>query len=58
MLTLDLEGHTYVGVGGQTATVQANDGLGNVAVTYTFQQQNQQVDLTHNDKIFLEHRIC
>ena len=29
-------GHTYVGVGGQTATVQANDGLGNVAVTYAF----------------------
>ena len=29
-------GHTYVGAGGQTATVQANDGLGNVAVTYAF----------------------
>jgi len=29
-------GHTYVGVGGQTATVQSNDGLGNVAVTYAF----------------------
>jgi hypothetical protein len=47
-------GHTYVGVGGQTAIVQSNDGLGNVAVTYTISTAKPASGPNAGDKIFLD----
>tara|TARA_R110002124_G_scaffold12162_1_gene57885 strand:+ start:852 stop:4607 length:3756 start_codon:yes stop_codon:yes gene_type:complete len=47
-------GHTYVGVGGQTATVQSNDGLGNVAVTYSFATAKPANGPNSNDKILFD----
>ena len=47
-------GHTYVGVGGQSATVKSNDGLGNVTVQYTIATAKPANGPNSLDQIFLD----
>ncbi len=47
-------GNTNLDVGGQTSTVQANDGVGNVAVTTTIRTAKPASGPNSQDKIFLD----